>query len=103
YEWGFFVKGGSTEEVARWLAEHEEGLASTAPEGLEYLGTYAPVWAEEPRCDLYQVWRWRRASDFNLRRAAGRDRGAFAQLAAEFLEFVDDSRTADETFRLHRS
>lgn len=103
YEWGFFIKPEALVELQDWLAQNEENLARAAPEGLEYLGTYRPVWAPEQRCDLYQVWRWRRANEFNLRAAAGADKGAFARLASEFLAFVDDGRTEEETFRLHRS
>lgn len=103
YEWGFFVRPGAFDELREWLHEHESELADSAPQGLEYLGTYLPVWAPEQRCELYQVWRWRRSGEFNLRAAAGADRGAFAELASQFLSFVDDSRTYEETFRLHRS
>lgn len=101
YEWGFFVK--EMDPLKEWLAEHESELARNAPAGMEYLGTYLPVWAPEQRCDMYQVWRWRGARDFDLRSAAGGDRSDFARLAGEFLGFVDDTRSADETFRLHRS
>ena len=103
YEWGFFVKEGATDDLADWLETNEGRLVRAAPEGLEYLGTYAPVWAQEPRCDMYQVWRWRRANEFNLRLAAEADKGEFARLASEFLSFVDDARSSDESFRLHRS
>lgn len=103
YEWGFFVRPGAFDEMRGWLLEHERELAEAAPQGLEYLGTYLPVWAPEQRCDVYQVWRWRRSGEFNLRAAAGADRGVFAQLASQFLSFVDDTRTDEETFRLHRS
>lgn len=103
YEWGFFVKPDAVDALAAWLAENEDALAKAAPEGLEYLGTYSPVWAEEPRCHMYQVWRWRRANEFNLRLAAGADKSEFARLAAEFLTHVDDTRSHEESFRLHRS
>lgn len=103
YEWGFFVTPEALDQMQDWLFQNEESLARAAPEGLEYLGTYLPVWAPEQRCDVYQVWRWRRANEFNLRAAAGADKGTFARLAAEFISFVDESRTEEETFRLHRS
>ncbi|HEX2153012.1 MAG TPA: hypothetical protein VHL52_03435 [Acidimicrobiia bacterium] len=103
YEWGFFIRPAALEDLQAWLVTNEPELARAAPEGLEYLGTYAPVWASEPRCDLYQVWRWRRANEFNFRAAARADRSDFARLAGEFLSFVDEARTEEETFRLHRS
>lgn len=103
YEWGFFIRPEGLDELREWLSEKEEELARAAPEGLEYLGTYLPVWAPEQRCDMYQVWRWRRSGEFNLRAAADADKGTFARLAGEFLAFVDDARSDDETFRLHRS
>lgn len=103
YEWGFFVKPGQMDEVKRWLAENEAALDQATPPGLTYLGTFQPIWAEDPRCDLYQVWSWRRrGSDFDLRSAAGADRSKFAELAGEFLGFVDEGRSGEETFRLHR-
>lgn len=103
YEWGFFLKPDALDEMREWLASNERSFAAAVPEGLEYLGTYLPVWAPEQRCEVYQVWRWRRANEFNLRMAAEADRGTFARLASQFLSFVDDGRTDEETFRLHRS
>lgn len=103
YEWGFFLRPDAFDDLREWLASNERTFASAVPEGLEYLGTYLPVWAPEQRCDVYQVWRWRRANEFNLRMAAETDRGTFARLASQFLSFVDDERTHEETFRLHRS
>lgn len=103
YEWGFFVKPGEMDEVKRWLAENEAALIEATPPGLTYLGTFLPVWAPQPRCDMYQIWSWsRRGPDFDLRAAAETDRGRFARLAAGFLAFVDEGRSAEETFRLHR-
>lgn len=103
YEWGFYVQPQRREELRDWLLANEQALAEAAPRDLEYLGTYLPVWATDRRCDLYQVWRWRRAGEFNFRTAADADKGQFADLASQFLAFVDNSRTEDETFRLHRS
>ncbi|HLU30744.1 MAG TPA: hypothetical protein VK088_03205 [Acidimicrobiia bacterium] len=103
YEWGFFVKPGRIEEVKEWLAEKEAAFDEATPPGLTYLGTFLPIWAEDPRCDLYQIWSWRRRGpDFDLRSAAHADRSRFAELAAEFLAFVDEGRSGEETFRLHR-
>ncbi|GIU91157.1 MAG: hypothetical protein KatS3mg011_0063 [Acidimicrobiia bacterium] len=104
YEWGFFVKEDRKPEFLTWLREHEEELARHAPEHLEYLGTYTPVWAPEERCDFYQLWRWRsHIPSFSLREVARTESSAFTELARQFLSFVDDDRSSQESFRLHRS
>lgn len=104
YEWGFFVKEELRDDFLSWLRDHEQDLARYAPEHLEYLGTYTPVWAPDERCDFYQLWRWRsHISGFDLRKAAEGEAGTFTELARRFLSFVDDARSHEETFRLHKS
>lgn len=104
YEWGFYLEPGAGEDLRTWLSRHEEELARSAPESLEYLGTYVPLWTHDAPCDCYQLWRWRRKGEMvDLRTVAGSDQGRFAELVSEFLGFVDDTRSDEESFRLHRS
>ena len=104
YEWGFFVEPGKEDEFRRWLADHEDDLARAAPPNYEYLGTYTPVWAPGGRGgDFHQVWRYGHPLSFNFRDAATSTGGEFTELARQYLSFVDESRSAEETFRLHRS
>lgn len=103
YEWGFYVAADREEEFRSWLAANEEALARAAPENYEYLGTYVPVWGSENREGYRQIWRYGRERPPDLRAAAKEGSGTFTELARQFLAFVDESRSDDETFRLHRS
>lgn len=103
YEWGFFVIADREDDFRQWLAAHEVDLAAHSPRNLEYLGTYLPVWTTGETCDYYQLWRWGKGFGTDLRSMVDAEGGAFADLAREFLSFVDESRSPDETFRLHRS
>jgi hypothetical protein len=106
-DWGFFVKPGREEAFRAWLAANEPRFVALAPKSYEYLGTYTPLWrAEGERAQFHQLWRYgvhRAQRPPDLRVAAGDTAGAFTELAREFLQFVDESRGEDETFRLYTS
>ncbi len=102
YEWGFHIKAGAEGDFEAWLASHETGLADNAPQHYEYLGTYVPVW-DTVSTGYRQLWRYQTERVPDMRRAAQAAPGAFTSLARQYLEFVDEARAAEETFRLHRS
>lgn len=103
-DWGFFVKPERADEFRRWLASHESQLEELAPKGYEYLGTYLPVWRDaSERSEYHQLWRYGTSRPPDMRAAAADSGGAFTEIAREFLSFVDDTRSAEEGFRLYRS
>ncbi len=103
-DWGFFVKPDRKDEFDAWLSKHEQRFSAVAPRHYEYLGTFKPLWktdADQPQ--YHQLWRYGAQAPPDMRVAADDDQGAFTDLAREYLEFVDQSRSADEDFRLYRS
>ena len=102
YEWGFHVKAGKEADFESWLALNEQGLAEKSPNHYEYLGTYVPVW-DSLKTGYRQLWRYGSERVPDMRKAASDTSGEFTALAREYLSFVDETRSDDETFRLHRS
>lgn len=103
-DWGFFLKPGTEDAFLEWLDEREEEFERLAPAGYDYLGTYVPLWrGEGESAEYHQMWRYRTERPPDLRSAAADTAGAFTGLARMFLDFVDESRQPDETFRLYRS
>jgi hypothetical protein len=103
-DWGFFVKEGRAEEFRRWLHDHEMSFSELAPPSYEYLGTYLPIWrGAGEQAEYHQLWRYHTDRPPDLRRAAADTGGEFTQLARDFLSFVDETRHAEEGFRLYRS
>ncbi len=102
-DWGFFLKPGMEDAFAEWLRTNEPLMAERAPRGYEYLGTYVPLWRHASESSQYhQVWRYWSDRPPALRSAA-EGHGPFTELAKQFLEFVDEARSEEESFRLYRS
>jgi hypothetical protein len=103
-DWGFFLKDGRKSEFLSWLEENEERFGDLAPPGYDYIGTYVPLWrGADETAEYHQMWRYQIDRPPDLRRAASDTAGDFTELARQFLEFVDESRSADESYRLYRS
>ena len=103
-DWGFLLKPGTEESFHQWLEENEEEFARVAPPGYDYLGTYVPLWrGEDELAQFHQMWRYNTERPPDMRTAAADTEGAFTDMARQYLDFVDESRQADETFRLYRS
>ncbi len=103
YEWGFNVDPGRADEFVGWLDEHEDRLARSTPTRYEYLGTYLPVWGVTGPRTYRALWRYETGEPLDLREAMDRSDSEFAELAKQFLSFVDESRASEETFVLYRS
>lgn len=103
-DWGFFLREGTEQAFLSWLDENEERFAEIAPRGYDYLGTYVPLWrGADESAQYHQLWRYQTDRHPNLRAAAADHAGDFTEMARQFLDFVDESRQSDETFRLYRS
>lgn len=103
-DWGFFLKPGTEGAFDEWLRVNEERFAEVAPASYEYLGTYVPLWrGEGESAPFHQLWRYGSTRPPDLRVAAGDSTGEFTEMARQFLSFVDETRSAEETFRLYRS
>ncbi len=103
-DWGFFLKPGTEDVFNEWLAANEERFAAVAPTTYEYLGTYVPLWrGAGETAPFHQMWRYLTQRPPDLRIAAGDSSGEFTEMARQFLSFVDETRSEEETFRLYRS
>jgi len=96
HEIGFDVQKGKSRELQEWLRANEEKLRAEAPEGWEYVGTYAAVISTHKDAGEYrQLWRHTSYADMDAWAEAMRELTAFAQLYDEFTtKFVDESREA---------
>jgi hypothetical protein len=94
-EMGFDVKQGKAREFQEWLREHEKEFAEEAPEGWEYIGTYAVVLSTEKAGDFRQLWRHHSYAAMDTWAAAMQEGGPSAALYDEmFMRFVDQERGA---------
>ena len=94
-EFGFDVKQGQFAAFAEWLNANEDKMAASAPEGWEYMGTYAVVLSSEKTAGAgRQLWRHHNYAAMDTWAAAMRDGGTFAQLQEEMAQFVDQDRDA---------
>jgi hypothetical protein len=89
FEGGTF-KDGMMGKAYEWLVANEAELRSAAPEGTEYLGVYAPVFASEKNPgDVYFVYAVDSYGALD-RQAASRD-SRFGELFDEWNGFLDSS------------
>ena len=103
-DWGFFVKPEKVAEFEAWLETNEARFIDAAPPTYEYVGTFRPLWkADGEQPPYHQVWRYLSDTPPDLRVAAADSQGTFTDLAREYLDFVDQTRSAEEDFRLYRS
>jgi hypothetical protein len=87
---GGTIKDGMMGEAHKWLVANEAELRSTAPEGTEYLGVYAPVFTSDKNPgDVYFVY----AVDSYgaLDRQAATSDSRFGELYDEWSGFLDSS------------
>jgi hypothetical protein len=104
-EFGFDVKKGKSHEFQEWLRENEKTLAQEAPEGWEYIGTYAAVISTEKFAgDFRQLWRHHSYGAQDTIAAAMLSGSTFAKLVDEMTErFTDQERGARESQTIMKS
>jgi hypothetical protein len=91
YESGFSVRAGREETFQRWLAENDERIAHSYPEGTEYLGIYCTVFTSEKTAGGYRVLE-RLSSYADLDKLAAIQKDVtteYAKVWREFTQFVD--------------
>ena len=95
-EMGFDVVKGKAKEFQEWLAKNGEKLGESAPEGWEYLGTYAVMISTEKEAgDYRQLWRHHSYGAQDTFAAAMRGDGPFAKLNDEMAtQFMDQDKGA---------
>ena len=73
-EQGFSIKRGKEEAFQHWLSETDELTKKSAPEGVEYLGTYV-VWFGSDRTggEYRSLWRLDSFAAFDRMEEAARD------------------------------
>lgn len=95
-EIGFDANRGTVGEFQQWLADNEQRLADSAPEGWEYMGTYAVVLSTEKEAGQFrQLWRHHSYGAQDAYAAAMKEDGLFAKLNDEMAtRFIDQDREA---------
>jgi hypothetical protein len=94
-EFGFDIKQGQFGAFAEWLNANEEKMAASAPEGWEYIGTYAVVLTSEKNAGAArQLWRHHDYAAMDTWAAVMREGGTFAELQDGLSAFVDQDRAA---------
>lgn len=95
-EMGFDAVRGNVTEFQQWLADNEQKLAASAPEGWEYVGTYAVVLSTEKEAGQFrQLWRHHSYAAQDDYAAAMKGDGVFAQLNDEMAtRFIDQEKDA---------
>jgi len=99
YDWGFFLLPDRRDGFLAWLAENESAMGESAPPKYQYLGTFRAL-GPDP-CDFHQLWRYGGDDPPDMRVAAADSSGEFTELARQYLSFVDQSRTDEESFLLY--
>lgn len=96
-EIGFSVRVGHQEACQRWLAANEKRLASTYPEGTEYLGIYVSVYTSEKTTGAYRLLeRLSSYADIDRLAALAKDETSeYAKVRREFNQFIDPDPHAD--------
>ena len=102
-EWGFDVQQGRSREYQAWLAENEEKLAESCPDGVEYMGTYATIYSSEKEAGGYRsFYRFDSYGAQDNFAAAMKDGGAFASLVEQATNFADFDKGANWSTGLHK-
>ena len=88
---GFDVKKGKATEFQAWLAENEEGLASSCPAGIEYMGTFANIFTSEKDSGFFRtIWGMDRYGAMDSFSEAMKKGDTFAQLMEAMAGFILD-------------
>ena len=95
-ETGFRVRPNRQEEFQRWLADNEERIARTYPDGTEYLGTFAVVFASGKTASEYRTLeRLDSYAALDKLAALGKDPTTeYARVMREFVAFLDPDPNA---------
>ncbi len=100
---GFDVQQGRSREFQAWLAENEEKLAESCPDGVEYLGDYVTIYSSEKEAGDYRAFfRFDSYGAQDNLAAAMKDGGTFASLVEEATNFVDSDKGANRSNELHK-
>ena len=87
---GGTIRDGMMGQAYEWLVTNEAELRSSAPEGTEYLGVYAPVFTSEKNPgDVYFVYAMDSYGALDRQAASGDSR--FGELVDEWNTFLDSS------------
>lgn len=95
---GFDISKGQAAEFQKWLADNEEKLAGSAPDGFEYLGTFANIFSSNPETGSFRtLWAldsYGAMDNFANHMKAG---GSFAELMDTMAGFILDPQDGGHT------
>ncbi len=82
------VKRGKMQKLQQWLAENEEQLAQSTPDGVEYLGTYVNIYDSDRQAGAVKTFL--RLDSYGAQDKLAATHGTvFGKLLEEMIEFMD--------------
>ncbi len=89
-------------DAQAWLAENDDELRSTAPEGTTYVGVYAPIFGSEKYpTEVFLVYSAGKYGD--LDRLAASSGARFGELVGEWQSFLEDDPALRMSKMLYKS
>lgn len=88
HETMYDVNPGQFESFQKWMLSHEEELASAYPDGVEYVGTYANVYGEQPKGEFKTVLRLDNYAALDSLAATMAEEGKLSRLLWEVSAFT---------------
>ncbi len=89
-EQGFDIQRGRMVDFQAWLAGNEKELRNSAPDGCEYLGTYAAIFTSEKKAgSVRTLWRLDSYGAQDRLAEAWKAGGPLAELFDEYVGFMD--------------
>lgn len=103
---GYHVKPGMQEEYQAWIIANQDALRRALPEGIEYIGTYVAVYANDYLGGTFRdLFRMDSYAALDRLAAEGRRPGSeLARLNGEVGRFFDLTRSSDHwTHNLYKN
>jgi hypothetical protein len=104
WEQGFNVKRGKEEAYQKWITENDAAYKSSAPPGVEFLGTYIVTMTSEKHTGEYrQLFRIESFASVDTMVELARDqKSVWGRLSREETEFWDLPIGAEFSFGIYR-
>lgn len=88
HETTYDVTAGQFEQFQKWLIEHEDTLAGSYPEGIEYEGTFANVYGDQSKGEFKTVLRLESYAALDALAATMAEEGTLSRLLWEVSAFT---------------
>jgi hypothetical protein len=103
-EQGYDVEEGKAGAYQAWLRDHEDEIAKSCPAGVEYGGTFAVIYSDQPEAGRFRtIWRLESYGAQDAFAEAGRSDDRFGQLLREAMSFGDWSNASRGSQQLYKA